>query len=203
MTWVKVCGITSVDALDAAVGAGTDAVGFVLDPTSPRSIDIDLAGNLSERSSVTTYLVTADRQPTEVLEMARSIGVDGVQCHGQCASEVADAALESGLRVLRPIRVTEDGPQTILDDVPFGAMPLFDAGLSNRHGGTGTTFDWRLLPRTDRGFVLAGGLGPDNVAKAIAMVQPWGVDASSRLESAPGVKDPDRIRAFIERVRSA
>jgi phosphoribosylanthranilate isomerase len=202
MTWIKICGITSVEALDAAVGAGADAVGFVLDPESPRNIDADLAAALCERAEVLTYVVTVDRRAAEVVTLATSIGVDGVQSHGRYVSEAVPLALQEGLRVLRPVRVTQSGPETEMDDVPAGAVPLFDTGVLHRHGGTGSTFDWGLLPDTKRDFVLAGGLGPDNVGAAIAVMHPYGVDASSRLESAPGVKDPDMIRAFIERVRS-
>ena len=84
-----------------------------------------------------------------------------------------------------------------LDVVPLGQTPLLDAYDAGRHGGTGTPFDWGLVS-TNRPYVLAGGLGPDNVAEAVASAAPWGVDASSGLESSPGVKDPARIRAFVE-----
>jgi phosphoribosylanthranilate isomerase len=80
---------------------------------------------------------------------------------------------------------------------------LFDTAVSGLHGGTGTAFDWSLLAEVHDPFVLAGGLGPDNVAEAIAVIRPFGVDASSRLEVAPGIKDPDSIRAFIKEAKSA
>ena len=83
--------------------------------------------------------------------------------------------------------------------VEEGQIPLLDTYRAGVHGGTGEVFDWDKIPDLARPFVLAGGLGPDNVAEAIGRVAPWGVDASSGLESAPGVKDPERIRAYVER----
>jgi phosphoribosylanthranilate isomerase len=202
MTWIKICGITSERALDAAIEAGADAVGFVVDTSSPRAVTKDHARILVQRADIPTYLVTVDRTSEDVAALAIEIGVDGVQPHGRHAAAAVDVALDLGLAVLRPVRVTVDGPQMGLDAVPPGAVPLFDTAVSGRHGGTGSTFDWDLLPDTQRDYVLAGGLGVDNVADAIATVQPYGIDASSRLESAPGVKDPDMIWAFINRVRS-
>jgi len=80
-------------------------------------------------------------------------------------------------------------------------MPLLDTHRAGAHGGTGEQFDWALIPDLGRRYVLAGGLGPDNVEEAVRRVAPWGVDASTGLESSPGVKDPERVRAFVERAR--
>ena len=88
-----------------------------------------------------------------------------------------------------------------LDDVAGDRLPLLDTYESTRHGGTGSAFDWSLIDGVQRDFVLAGGLRPDNVAQAIAEVSPWGVDASSGLESAPGRKDPELIRRFVREAK--
>ncbi|MGI9584887.1 MAG: phosphoribosylanthranilate isomerase [Acidimicrobiia bacterium] len=202
MTWIKICGITSEGALDAAVDAGADAVGFVVEPSSPRAITTAQAHTFAKRSRIRTYLVTVDRTPEEMAELASDTGVDGVQPHGRHSSAAVDAALTMGLSVLRPVSVSAKGPQIAVDTIPSQALPLFDTAASGRHGGTGTVFDWNLLPDTKRNYVLAGGLSIDNVADAIATVSPYGVDASSQLESSQGVKDPDMIVEFINRVRS-
>ena len=88
-----------------------------------------------------------------------------------------------------------------LNNVPEGQTPLLDTFRAGVHGGTGEPFDWSLIPDLGRQYVLAGGLTPGNIEEAVDRVAPWGVDASSGLESSPGVKDPDRIREFVERAR--
>ena len=198
MTWVKVCGITRREDAEVAVDAGADAVGFVLYPGSPRSVTPSTARKLGERLPAIRVVVTVDLDPLDLLETARLAGADGVQPHGQYAAAAARAAVGNGFLVLRPIPV--DGPFR-LDDLPTTEIPLLDTRRPGVHGGTGETFDWTLAAGITRPFVLAGGLRPDNVASAIDRVHPWGVDASSGLESAPGVKDHGLIEAFLAETR--
>lgn len=195
MTWVKVCGLSTPRDVEAAVAAGADAIGLVLSP-SPRQVDVVTARRLTSQSSVTSVLVTVDAAPAAVLEMAAMTGAGGVQPHGLHRRASAIAAASAGLLVLYPVAVGGRTPE--INEVPSEHMPLLDTHHSTLHGGTGDVFDWSLIPAVDRPFVLAGGLGPDNVGEAVSLIRPWGVDASSGLESAPGVKDPTRIRLFVE-----
>jgi phosphoribosylanthranilate isomerase len=201
MTWVKVCGITDVLARDAAIDAGADALGFVIDPDSPRFLGREVIADLISGVAIETFIVSVDVPAVDLLEIAREVGATGIQAHGRGAGRAAIEGVAFGLRVLRPVPV-HGGVRTIDDtDIPRGAIPLFDTGRPDVHGGTGTTFPWDVVADVDRDFVLAGGLGPDNVAEAVRRVRPWGVDASSRLEARPGVKDPDSIRDFVREAK--
>jgi phosphoribosylanthranilate isomerase len=202
MTWVKICGITDESALDAAVNGGADAVGFVLATNSPRRLDVEEAARLMKGVPIARFIVTVDLSPSEALSAAEATRADGIQNHGRHATEVAAEAIEAGYLALHPVTVGEKGADIDLRAIPSQAMPLFDTASATKHGGTGVTFDWQLLDSPGRPFVLAGGLGVDNVAEAIASVRPFGVDASSRLETSPGKKDPGTIAAFIERAKS-
>lgn len=201
MTWIKICGITSKDALVAAITSGADAVGFVLADSSPRSLQVDQAAKLAARSTVPSYVVVVDELPHRAIELARRVGATGVQAHGTHATSTARIAVEEGFDVLRPIPVGTHGVIGHLADLDPRAYPLFDTA-TNEHGGSGRTFEWAQLASVDRPFVVAGGLGVDNVRALIAELGPFGIDASSRLESSPGVKDPDTIAAFIREARS-
>ena len=202
MTWVKICGVTSEAARDAAVHGGADAVGFVLAQGSPRIVTVDAAANLMKDIPISCFIVTVDLTPAEALGFAEATGADGIQSHGLYATDVAVEAVEAGYLSLHPVVVSDKGLETDLRSIPSQSLPLFDTSVEGLHGGTGITFDWRLLDSPGRPFVLAGGLGVDNVAEAIAMVKPFGVDASSRLETSPGVKDPATISAFIKRAKA-
>ena len=138
--------------------------------------------------------------PNELIEAVDQTGADGVQPHGLDAAAAAEAAQRAGLRVLRPVRV--DGAVD-LEAVPSGQIPLLDNAATGLLGGSGVAFDWNLIGDQNRDFVLAGGLDPDNVVDAVARVRPFGVDASSRLESAPGMKDPALVRRFVETAKAA
>lgn len=199
MTWVKVCGVRRAQDLRAAEEAGADAVGFVLGP-SPRRIRPEEAATLAAETGLETFLVTVDSTPADLLNLAAFTGVTGVQAHGALAAEAAEAAERAGMRVLRPVLA---GPDLHLDLVPEGQIPLVDSGRNGMHGGTGKTWDRKSFTVVDRPWVMAGGLGPRNVADAINELRPWGVDASSRLESAPGVKDPDLVAAFVREAKRA
>jgi len=196
VTWVKVCGLSRPAEVEVAVAAGADAVGFVFYEPSPRNVSPALARSLGEYAGVMTVAVTVDLDADSLLHLADLAGVDAVQPHGDHADRAATAAIEAGLAVLRPVSVTG----TIdLSDIPGDELPLLDSDVI---GGTGTGFDWTWIDGVDRPFVLAGGLGPDNVAEAIARLAPWGVDASSGLESAPGIKDLDKVAAFVNRAKT-
>lgn len=200
MIWVKVCGLRDPRAVAVATSSGADAIGLVLAPTSPRAVDIDTAAALGRLTDLEVFVVVADADPDWTLEVATTIGAAGVQPHGRNAARTANAASAAGLKVLHPIAVR--GPVD-LSGVPEGQIPLLDTADSHVHGGTGRRWNTSLMTPTDRRWVLAGGLTPSNVRSAVQDVRPWGVDASSGLESSPGVKDPERIRAFIEEARTA
>jgi len=201
VTWVKVCGLTDDAAIDAVVTAGADAAGFVLAEGSPRHLTIERAAALMDGVPLDRFIVTVDLTVEDALAAAEATGANGVQAHGLHAAEVAAAALDVGLLSLYPVRVAPDGLSESLRDIEPGAMPLLDTYSKAEHGGTGIAFDWSLIDDPGRPFVLAGGLGPDNVALAIATVAPFGVDASSKLESTRGVKDPIMITDFIQEAK--
>ena len=202
MTWVKVCGITNEEARDAAVEAGADALGFVLIEASPRFIEPEHAANLIGGSAIACYLLV-DGSPQRALELAARCGAHGLQPYGDEAEPTTIAALQTGLSVLSPVPVGDEGPQLDPQGISQDAIILFDTATSDRLGGSGRAFAWEKIGQVERPFVLAGGLGPDNVGDAIRAVRPFGVDASSRLESAPGIKDPDTIRAFVREAKTA
>jgi phosphoribosylanthranilate isomerase len=203
MTWVKVCGITDEPALEAAIEGGADAVGFVLFPGSPRFLALDRAASLMDGVPIATFIVTVDLTPAEAFVAAEYTGARGIQNHGLYATDVAAEAVDAGYLSLHPVRVGPEGPELDARDIPDQSMPLYDTASAHDHGGTGVVFDWNVLTEPGRPFVLAGGLGPDNVSEAIRTVRPFGVDASSKLETEPGVKDPASILAFIERAKLA
>ncbi|MEN8112923.1 MAG: phosphoribosylanthranilate isomerase [Actinomycetota bacterium] len=194
MTWVKICGLTREADVASAIDAGADALGFVLAEGSARRISPEWARDLMNGVPAVRILVTVDASPGEVAAMVEATGADGIQPHGKHAAAAARAATRAGLLVLRPVR-TREGETAA--EVPEGQIPIFDSALGTEHGGTGRTLDWMGLTVPDRPFVLAGGLTPANVAEAVSIVRPWGVDASSGLESEPGIKDPARVAAFI------
>lgn len=199
MTWVKVCGVRRPADIEAAEEAGADAVGLVLGPSVRRLLPGE-AARLAAATRLETFLVTVDADPDELVALARETGVTGVQPHGAHASEAAEAAASAGLAVLYPLSAR---PGLDFSGVPGGCIPLVDSPAPGAHGGTGRQWDRRGFSPGERSWVMAGGLGPGTVGPAIAELAPWGVDASSALESAPGVKDPELIAAFVREAKRA
>lgn len=197
MTWVKVCGLRRASDIAVATAAGADAIGLVL-ADSPRRVEPDLARRLASGSELPVYLVLVGARPSEALDLAGYIGAAGIQPHGERAAETAAAAVKAGLAVLRPVKV---GPGGVGGEVPSDQIPLLDRHHPDLEGGTGLRIDPEWIPAIDREWVLAGGLGPDNIHEALLALRPWGVDASSGLESSPGTKDPALIEAFVERAK--
>ncbi len=198
MTWVKVCGLTTAEDVATAVAAGADAVGFVSHPGSPRYLPLDVIAGLAEGVPVTSVILTVDLDVGAAMTAMESTGVTGIQPYGVSVRGIAAAALAEGFTVLVPRPAGSP-----LRHVPEGAIPLIDTPDDAVHGGTGRTFDWSLVTGIEGDFVLAGGLGPHNVAAAISAVHPWGVDASSGLEVAPGVKDAGKVADFVRKAKDA
>jgi len=201
-TEVKVCGITRAEDLDPCAEAGVDYIGLNFSPRSPRRVTPRQADGLARAASFARGVVAvfAGNEPGEIREVAEAVRPDVLQ--------LTDPPFD-----LRPS--TFDSPvwQTVRvgrDDLSRaaawpGAALLFDTAVGGLSGGTGATFDWTLLDRLprDRPWVLAGGLRPENVAGAVRAVRPDVVDVASGVESAPGVKDPARVNAFVREVRGA
>ncbi len=200
MTWVKVCGMRTEADLETAAEAGADAAGLVLVEGTPRWLEIEEAARLASLARLPTVILTLDAGPDTLVEMLVRVGAAGVQPYGDHAPEAASAAEASGAFVLQPVRVR--GPVD-LDDIPPGRTALLDGYSPGELGGAGVRVASEWLPSPGSRYVLAGGLDPSNVADAVRRHRPWGVDASSGLESSPGVKDPAKIRAFVRNAKQA
>jgi phosphoribosylanthranilate isomerase len=192
---VKICGITCVEDALTAVEAGADALGFNFFPGSPRLITVEKAAEIAAGVPQNTVKVGVfvDTAPEEIARMVRAAGLDLAQVHGATPGLTVRfwQALAAGPGL--DGRMQTSAAEAFLIDTPAGAQ----------RGGTGRVFDWDLVKGLPGKIVLAGGLGPDNVAEAIRQVRPWGVDACSRIESAPGRKDAAKVRALIKAVREA
>jgi phosphoribosylanthranilate isomerase len=201
-TWVKVCGLTRPADVEATIRAGADAVGLVLVTRSVRRIDPVRAAELAAiAEGRVEVVVLLEGSPDSAVSLATRIGADTVQPYGAEAVATAEAAMAADLGALLPVPVAAGVPIDV-SAVPVGAHPLLDTATTAGSGGSGRSFEWRLA-RGVEGAVVAGGLNPGNVADAIAAARPWGVDASSGLEAAAGVKDHGKVAAFIEAAKSA
>ena len=206
MSAVKICGLKTPETVDAAVEAGAQYLGFVFYPPSPRSITPADAAHLALRVPSGIAKVGLVVAPDDALldEIARIVPLDMIQVHKVSdAKRLAEIGVRSGLPVIAaaPIASSED-VEAALRLAEAAQIILFDAKPSENAtlpGGNGISFDWRLLStqRISKPWMLAGGLSPENVAEAIALTGAKHVDVSSGVESAPGVKDTAKIRAFI------
>jgi phosphoribosylanthranilate isomerase len=208
---IKICGIKSEAILDAAIEAGADMVGFMHFQRSPRHLELDPIGELISlaRGRVETCVVLVNPDNTLVAQVA-ALGPDWIQLHGPETPHRVEAIRdEAGIAILKACSI--GSPEDVAAVAGFAECAdrlLLDTKApkeATRPGGTGQTFDWSLLKALDPAlsFMLSGGLTPDNVATAIAAVRPFGVDVSSGVETAPGVKDARLVRTFIERARAA
>ncbi|MHB8218864.1 MAG: phosphoribosylanthranilate isomerase [Acidimicrobiales bacterium] len=197
---VKICGITSeADAL-LAVAMGADAVGFIFAP-SPRQVAPSLVSDIVKRlpHEILTVGVFRDEAPARVVEIANHAGLGAVQLHGHEPAEECRWVRE---RVPCSIKAFVAGDRTIARFPEFGADFLMIDGPSP---GSGEVFDWRLGEGVADPFhlIVSGGLGPENVAQVVSRLQPFGVDVATGVESAPGRKDPQKIREFVVNARAA
>jgi phosphoribosylanthranilate isomerase len=199
MVQVKVCGITTPDDARLAAKCGADAVGLVL-AESPRKVSLEeareIAAALPDRMFKVGVFV--DAEPAEVLRIAAEVGLDYAQLHGDESAEVVAAVREGGLGVIKALRVRNADFLRTMERYTVDLF-LLDAYSGRARGGTGKRFDWGLaksLKGRDN-ILVSGGLNPENVREAIRFFEPYGVDASSSLEDAPGKKNRERVRRFV------
>jgi phosphoribosylanthranilate isomerase len=225
---IKICGVTNVPDAITAVDAGADAIGLNFYLKSPRCVDLDEAGKISDAVATRGALpvgVFVNHHPDEVEALSGFGRLGGWQFHGDESPELFATLGDSCVRaivmasgetpILRVRRFDNRGVAAIADDLAAcraaGRCPdavLVDALTPGRYGGTGETVSWLGLADHrrwlgDTPLILAGGLTPDNVAEAIRIVRPHGVDVASGVESAPGKKDPVKVRDFIAAARAA
>jgi phosphoribosylanthranilate isomerase len=196
--YVKVCGLTSVAMTRVAVEAGADAIGVMMHPPSPRHLEFAAAREIvAAADGVDTVLVVAQVPAREAAQRAVRLGASALQLHGEAYGPDDFAA---ALAVLpRVWRATSVAAGTDLRVGAYGEEVLL---LDAPRGGSGERWDLSALGTPPDGhWLLAGGLAPDNVAEAVAQVRPWGVDVSSGVESAPGVKDAAKICDFVAAAR--
>jgi phosphoribosylanthranilate isomerase len=201
VTRVKICGVTSVEDAVASVAAGADSVGvnFV---STVRRVDAAMARAIVRAVGDETLVVgvVAGMTVAEMRDLKEATGIACLQLHGDETPDDVAALLPHAYKAVRI--------QTAADVARARAMPgeyvLVDAKVEGLLGGTGHAFDWSLVVELarERKLVLAGGLTPENVARAVATVRPWCVDVASGVESAPARKDPARMAAFVEAVRA-
>lgn len=201
-TRVKICGITRIEDAQAAVRAGADAIGLVFYPPSPRYLSLEQAAAIAAVAPpfVSVVGVFVDAAPDAVRAVLGKVPLRLLQFQGE---ETPATCRGFGIPYIKSLRM-QDGidlhaqAATYLD----AAGLLLDAYTPDQPGGTGRTFDWKRVPRDlNRPVILAGGLTVENVAQAIAQARPYAVDVSSGVERRPGIKDADKIAAFINNVR--
>jgi phosphoribosylanthranilate isomerase len=208
---VKICGLSTRETLDAALDAGADLVGFVFFPPSPRHLGLDTARALGQqvRRRAVKVALTVDADDATFAGIVEALQPDILQLHGhETVARLADIKQRFGLEVMKalPVERATDlsslpGYATVCDRILFDAHPPKGA---TRPGGLGAVFDWHVLQNLDLAlpFMVSGGLNAANVAEAVRATQAGGVDVSSGVEQAPGVKDPEMIRQFIRAARA-
>lgn len=203
MVRIKICGITNPEDARLASELGADALGFIFHPASPRRVAPEAAREIIRQLPpfVLSVGVFVDEEAELVRDLAARLGLDWVQLHGRESPEYCRSL---GLRVVKGFRIETESSLGALAEYR-GAVQAFllDTYKAGQAGGTGETFDWQLARRAqDFGaIVLAGGLTPANVARAIEVARPQAVDVASGVEAAPGKKDPEKLRDFFAAVR--
>ena len=201
MTRIKICGMTRVEDALMAVEAGADAIGLIFWAGSKRAVGVEQAQAITRALPplISTVGVFVNETPDRVRTVADAVGLSGVQLHG-------DEVVSDWARFPRPVLKAMPIEQYATSPWRTArAAILVDAHDPVTIGGTGRTIDWEAARdiAATRPLVLAGGLTPDNVAEAVTLVAPWGVDVASGVEQSPGVKDPARVLAFVQAVRAA
>ena len=205
-TRAKICGITRVEDIHSVVQAGADAIGLVFYPPSPRSVTVEQAQQLLTHIPpyVQTVGLFVNASPEEILAVLQNVALDVLQLHGDESPEMCQQIAQlTKRRWYKAIQVKPD--LNLINEIQryqqAGASAiLLDAWHPDLKGGTGLQFDWSQFPKLDIPLILAGGLNPDNIAKAIALTQPFAVDVSGGVEAQKGIKDQRLIKKFMQGV---
>ncbi len=204
MIKIKICGITNAEDALGAVELGADALGFIFHPQSRRYVTPEKAKGIIERLPPFVFKigVFVDEEPETILKTVNKCRLDGIQLHGRESPEFCAKFRRRVIKGLRPQREEEVAK---IADYKVDAL-LLDSYHPDMEGGTGTTFDWELAVAAKMfgmPVILSGGLNPENVAEAVRLVKPYGIDVASGVESFQGKKDLDKVRDFIEQARWA
>jgi phosphoribosylanthranilate isomerase len=194
---VKVCGITNQEDASAAIAGGANAIGFNFYPRSPRYIAPEAAASIAS-TGVRRVGVFVNEAPARVEAVARIAALDVAQLHG----DERPGDYPAALAVWKAARVGAGFDLAGYRDCPAEAL-LLDGPAGELYGGSGQAFDWQLAADAAQRIILAGGLDGSNVARAVALAHPWGVDACSRIESATGKKDYQKMTEFLHAARAA
>lgn len=209
---VKICGLSTPATLDAALAAGADMVGFVFFPASPRHIDLATARELGRmaKGRAQKVALSVDADDAMLSNIVETLRPDVLQLHGhESVARIRDIKRTFGLPVMKALAVATaadlaalPGYAAVADQILFDAKPPKDA---TRPGGLGAVFDWTLLSNLDLKipYLVSGGLHAGNIAEAVRITRAGGVDVSSGVESAPGIKDAEMIHAFIRAARAS
>ena len=195
---LKICGITNQEDADAAVEGGANAIGFNFYPRSPRYVAPERAAAIATAPGIRRIGVFVNEPRAWVQKIGRLVTLDVAQLHG----EDAPADYPAGMAVWKAARVEPGFDLRRFEESPAEALVL-DGPAGELYGGAGRSFDWRLVGVSTWRIVLAGGLDASNVAQAVALVRPWGVDACSRIETAPGKKDHKKMNEFLQAAKAA
>ena len=207
---VKICGLSTPGSLEWAIAAGADLVGFVHFAKRPRHVAVETAAALARQAEgrAKTVLLTVDAGDDLLASLVAAMAPDFLQLHGRESPErVAEVRGRHGRPVIKALGIgSADDVAAARAFAGAADLLLYDAKPpkdASRPGGLGVAFDWSLLTGAPTPFLLSGGLDPTNVGEAVRQVRPAGVDVSSGVESAPGVKDEGRIGAFVTAAREA
>lgn len=204
---VKICGITRAQDLEAAVTAGASHIGFVFYEGSPRSIDLETAKTLSNKtpSTLTNVGLFVDPKLQQIEDVLAHADLDMLQLHGnETPQQIQKIRGQFGLPVMKAVRVaTKEDLEQVYSYEKICDWLLFDTKSDNAQGGTGKRFDWSLLEGLTllKPWMLAGGLNTANIGQALTLLKPHAVDVSSGVEDAPGVKNADKIKEFVAAVQ--
>ncbi|CAM2007418.1 phosphoribosylanthranilate isomerase [Acanthopleuribacter pedis] len=201
-TQIKICGLTRGEDVHAAVEAGADLLGFIHVPKSKRFVDVDQIECLLQLvPDHVASVVVVQNAAEETLDMLRDrLRFKWIQFHGD---EDVDVVRRYRGYKAQAIYLDRDLDEPLAKLDPGAPFNLLDSAVAGASGGTGLTFNWSLLAEWPGNLMVAGGLTPDNVGELIRSYAPWGVDVAGGVEAAPGVKDPQKIQAFIQAVRDA
>lgn len=199
---IKICGLTNLEDARKAVGLGADALGFVF-AESPRRISPESAAGIvrSLPPILTCVGLFVDESPPAVRRVIKECRLDALQFHG---NESPDYCRQFSLKIIKAFRIKNGNSLKAIPHYQVDAY-LLDTYVEGTSGGTGESFNWDLALRAkefSRPIILAGGLGPDNVAEAIRRVRPYGIDVSTGIEAEPGKKDHKKMKEFMKIVRS-